>query len=483
MNSKINDLTRYDKSQENRMLDTDDSQEILNNNDSHIIAENDLFGGKFMTNNWIRDNAKENKTLLALYQKGAAVWISTDGNFYFRPTNDNTAIKKLEPTKMKTVLCNILDKEDIVIFKGGKDESIDIKRNELLMCEDRFTPFIDNEFYQKDDMWYRTAFRPSRYLQLEQKPDIYRNSESILWLIEHLCNHNEEYFKWVMNWLACFFQTLKKSQVSLVLKGEQGTGKGILFEYILSPLFGKEFCIVIDDDRLGSNFKNWLSDKLFFNLNEIAHDMRGRKNVKNFIKMLVTDRSIQVEKKYENAAETEIFGNVLITSNENYPLEIEPSDRRFTVFTTGKSLKKIDIDTSALIERISVELESFAYYLKHYKCDEALYHTALDTPEKRAMIDGTTDRFTLFARAIVGKDIDYFDVLEDEKPSLYKRLIGDFEKDRIRQSDITLIFESIFDETIAPKTLLGKLRAVEPLVFPSDRKKMKKSNGEWHYSL
>ena len=479
MACEIEDNTRWAKPQENQMLVTEDSQKVLHNSNSKIIAKSTTF----TVNNWLRDNAKDNKALKELESRGAAVWISTDGNFFFRPKNDNGAIKKLEPTKMKTVLSNMLDRENINIFTASKDEMIDIKRNELLMCEERFSPFVDSEFYQKDGMWYRTAFRPSRYLQIEQKPDIYRHPEKILWLIKHLCNYNEEYFRWTLNWIACFFKTLKKSQVSLVLKGEQGTGKGILFGDILSQLFGKEFCVVVDDDRLGSNFKNWLSDKLFFNLNEIAHDMRGRKNVKNFIKMLVTDRSIQVEKKYENAAETEIFGNVLITSNENYPLEVEPSDRRYSVFMTGKSLKKTGVDTAQLIEDIQSELEFFAYYLRTYDCDEKLYHTALDTPEKQAMIEGTTDRFTLFVRAIANKDLDYFSILEEEQNHLYNNLVGDFKKNRIRQSDIKPIFEAIFEEDIPSKTLFKNLRAVEPLLFPSDRRLMQKSNGEHYYKL
>ena len=150
---------------------------------------------------------------------------------------------------------------------------------------------------------------------------------------------------------------------------------------------------------------------------------------------------------------------------------------------TGKSLKKIGVDTAQLIEDIHNELESFAYYLKTYDCDENLYHTALDTPEKQAMIEGTTDRFTLFVRAIANKDIDYFSILEEEQNYLYNKLISDFKKDRICQSDIKPVFEAIFEEDISSKTLFKNLRAVEPLLFPSDRRLMQKSNGEYYYKL
>jgi len=128
-------------------------------------------------------------------------------------------------------------------------------------------------------------------------------------------------------------------------------------------------------------------------------------------------------------------------------------------------------------------LESFTYFLKNYSCNISLYHTALDTVEKRALIDSTTDRFTLFARAIKEKDIDYFDILEDGKDKLYARIVEDFNKNRIRQSDIHSIYSYIFEDTIPTKTLFSKLRVAESSTFPKDRKTMKKSNGNWYYIL
>lgn len=269
----------------------------------------------------------------------------------------------------------------------------------------------------------------------------------------------------------------------MVLKGDQGTGKGLLFEKIISELFGKKFCVVVDDDRLGSTFKNWIGGNLFCNLNEISHDMKGRKNTKNFIKMLVTDESVQTEKKFENASETEIFSNVIITSNENFPIEIEPSDRRFTVFNTGASLKKVGVDTASLIDEIKNELESFAIYLKNYDCDLSMYHQALDTPEKTALIEGTTDRFTIYTRAIINKDISFFEVISDENPSLFNILKDDFEKGRINQTNIVRAYEIVYDDDISSKTLMKKIRDIQPLVFPKERKKMISSNGNKYFKL
>ena len=435
----------------------------------------------FEVNNWIRRDIELSSVLAELDKIGAAIWMDHSGNFYFRRSVSDE-IKKLEASKLKNILCNMTDRESMNIFKAPKDETVDIKPNDLRMSSDKFSPFVESEFYEEGALWYRTSFRPSHYILIDPKDsDKSIQPSRILWLILHLCNGNQEYFTWVINWLACFFQTLRKSQVSLVLKGDQGTGKGLFFEKIIAELFGRDFCVVVDDDRLGSNFKNWIGSKLFYNLNEISHDPKGRKATKNFIKVLVTDTTIQMEKKFESASETEIFANVLITSNENFPIEVEPSDRRFTVISTGASLKKEGVNTAELIRDIKRELEPFALFLKSYDCDEELYHQALDTPEKTALIEGTTDRFTLLSRAIVNKDLTYFEVIADENPHLFTVLKSDFEAGRIKQSSIQPLYEGIYDDDMSSKSLLKKLRNIYPLVFTVDRKKMQKSNGGWYY--
>ena len=127
MISKITDTTQWAKVEpkENQTLVTEDSKEIQNKC-NNIIAKKELCFSSFVANNWMHINALENKHLLSLNKRGTALWLSSDGSFFFRrsPTD---SIKKLEQSKMKTVLCNVLDLENINLFNSSKDELIDIK--------------------------------------------------------------------------------------------------------------------------------------------------------------------------------------------------------------------------------------------------------------------------------------------------------------------------------------------------------------------
>ena len=181
------------------------------------------------------------------------------------------------------------------------------------------------------------------------------------------------------------------------------------------------------------------------------------------------------------------YGQILITSNEPYALEIEPSDRRFTVYTTGDKLESVGwlgfSSYHAMSAAIKRELEAFANYLYSYKVDTALANKAQDTEEKEALVGATTDRFQQFSHAIKRKDLLFFESIRDEVglniPYLLSELEKDFEKSRVSKSSLKELFELIYEEEISSKKLLSKLRVVEPLLFSPKREK--KSNGKYYF--
>lgn len=440
---------------------------------------------KFKQNNWIKPGAENNPTLKAINENGGALWINPNGEIYFRRCRSELP-SKLANDKAKRVVSNFLNRASILLFAGTNDSEPDIANNEVYMVLDKFTPFKLNEFYDENGVTNRTSFKPSLYLQMH--PGEFKETPEINKLILHLCNYNEEHFQWVINWLAGFFQTLKTSDVALVLRGAEGTGKGILMEQIIAPLFGEDFTVTVDDDRLNSNFKGWIGEKLFFNLNEIAHDGRTRRAVINFIKVLITDRLIQMEAKNKDAVATEIFGNILITSNEVAPLEISVTDRRFTVFQTAGNIKKAGWNTDATVRGIKSELADFAVMLKSYKVDWVLYDKALDTPAKRNIVQSTNDRYALFLTALKAKDLDYFH-LQTEDISILDDLKSIFERGDISTQEITHLFNATHndnEDAVPTRAIMKKMRGLDVNMFEmKDGKPIhgKKVMGNHYFSL
>ncbi len=442
--------------------------------EQYSYTEGDINYNHFICNNW-RVHNDTTRLIYQIYLAGGAIWMNTDGCLCFRmqPGEEITQVEQV--SKMERLITTFLKlSTSVKFFKYTKDNAPDLSYDELRVVKEKFTPFSNSEFYYENGVWCRTAFVPSELLK---RPVIKTNVSfddmpNIDILLNNLVDNKPERLQWILNWLAGFFQTLKRSRVSLVLRGDQGSGKGIFFNEIISALFGEKYTAVVSDDSLESDFKSWVSEKLFYNLNEIAVDMKSRRNTKNFLKQLVTDEYVYVQSKFKDFKETKLYGNILITSNEAFPIEVEVSDRRFTIFQTGRSLKSLDIDTSYLILGIREEIGDFADFLKNYQVDWELYHTALDTPEKQAIVDGTTSSIKRFIYAIINHDLDYFEELNgDDDVAVFNELKSAFHEGRISRTTLYAAYEKMYDNKKTAKKFTLEVRNLEPAVFGKNKQK------------
>ncbi|WP_265822550.1 primase-helicase family protein [Geovibrio ferrireducens] len=437
---------------------------------------------QFKRNNWRKPDVK-NELLDMIEKKGGALWMDYSGAVAFRSHVDEDVVVFESDAKAQNRLANFLDLPKVRLFKAvGSGDNVskpDVTPDQILGVKDKFTPFALSEFYIENDNYYRTAFAPTEYLASGNTK--HRTPETIIKLIENLCNNDGAHVTWMINWLAGFFQTLRKSQVSLVLKGEQGSGKGLFFSEVLTPLFGKRYCVVVDGERLENQFKNWVAETLFFNLNEIAVDMKARKNIKNFLKQLVTDSFVQVERKHREAGEVRVYGNILITSNEAFPIEIEPSDRRFTVLRTGKALKKLGWDIEETRAAIAAELSDFAAMLRWYEVDWKIYNSALDTPEKAAIVDATNSQTIMFINALLQRDMLFFDEILEERTQLYYDLEKQLKAGKLTQNTMLDAYEVMYEPKKGRRRIMAEIRKLEPSVFGMH--KMKKNDKVRFYNL
>lgn len=451
----------------------------ISDKERYTYNEDNVDYKNFISNNWL-SSSNNNEILKEIYEKGGALWVSKKGYFCFREQQNEEFVEIEQSSRLERLISIYLNKTSMKLFKINDD----ISPSDFKIVKDEFTPFSSSEFYYKDKKWYRTSFKPNRYLMGDYEADS-NNCSSILSLIGNLTNCKPEREKWVINWLAGFFQTLKRSRVSLVLRGEQGSGKGIFFNEVVSKLFGEEYCVVVGNENLESDFKTWVDEKLFYNLNEIAIDIKSRRNIKNFLKEMVTDEFVYTQSKFKDFKKVKLFGNILITSNEAFPIEVEISDRRFTIFQTGKSLKSIEVDTNKLVSNIRKELPAFADYLKKYNVDWILYHTALETPEKQAIVDGTTSSIRRFSHAIITHEIGFFEDLNNleniEELQTYQSLLNAFTEGKIERSLLYKAYIQLYDNGKTVKKFTLDLRNIDPENFAKN--KLNKSGNKFYYKI
>ncbi|MCT7584592.1 DUF5906 domain-containing protein [Aliarcobacter butzleri] len=472
----------------------------------------------FNHNNWLKN--KGNVALSILDEYGISIYLGNKGDINYRLFLKEPFISTKDFKSLETIFKNLTEEDfDLTAFQIQRKLSIKTNLKEILIIKPEdlklvtgkvFDPLSTNEFILQDNYTYKiNLFKPSFYMQYgyEYQDEIRYELENsaIGKLILHLVNYDRQRLYWVINWLAYFFQGLKKSQVALVLLGEQGAGKGIFFNEVIKPLFGEDFVKTINDKSLNTNYKGSLVENtLFFNLDEISAKNSSSSSIKNFLKALVTNTTITAEKKFKNLEkDTPIYGQILITSNELYALEIEPSDRRFTVFSTSGNLANYDFlgygNYESLSAAIKSELKSFSIYLKNYHVDEKNANTALNTTEKDNLIQQyqrathkpikmtkLQKNLREFEEAIRLKKFNFFNNIVDEnKFQLKNEIFGDLQHNIFRVDNLLPAFKTLYGNRnfSTVSELLKELQNVNITLFSTQNIVQYNINGEIKYCL
>jgi len=484
---------------------------------------------KYKFNNWRKIDIHNNDIHDILYYIdlcNASIWLTRKGALSYKLSKDAQITTLTNTRQVEVVFNNFLYSKGASLHKDitflriiTVDEDDEPTESQLkalaknvpvekfkMVEDDDFNPFMLEEFFKKDNsLIYRNIFKPTKYLQLQQSTDdeIKINTKEIVTfkaikrLIVHLANDNLDRYKYIINWLAYFFQGLDKSQVALVLRGNQGAGKGIFYNEIIKPLFGAEYCVTINDKSLQSSYLGGIvENKIFFNMDEISHQKAASSSIKNFLKALVTNETITAEKKFETLnKETKLYGQILITSNEIQVLDVEEGDRRYTVFDTGNNLMYNNYlgykKYSTLSNVIEEELKDFAQYLKNVKVDIKLANAALSTPEKEKLqqlhiqqeqekiqrmqknlqttqVMKINNAIIQFATAIRTNDKAHFTTIKFDNYKLYTEIMEDFAMNRFQIKNLLPAFQLLHSDEMRIKyvsILLKELAKYDPYQF------------------
>lgn len=144
-----------------------------------------------------------------------------------------------------------------------------------------------------------------------------------------ICNGNEEYYTFVLDWMADIFQ--KPSRIpgtALILHGVEGCGKGTLFN-VISHLCGRHAIHVTQESHLVGNFNSHLMDKVFVFADEVTYG--GTKKTAGVLKAIVTEGELVCEKKGVDSFRYANCARVGIASNEEWFIPAGPESRRWFV--------------------------------------------------------------------------------------------------------------------------------------------------------
>tara|TARA_R100001369_G_C3316743_1_gene168224 strand:- start:316 stop:2598 length:2283 start_codon:yes stop_codon:yes gene_type:complete len=149
--------------------------------------------------------------------------------------------------------------------------------------------------------------------------------------IKILSGNDEAGSKYIIDYLAHAVQKPGElPRVALVFQSDQGTGKNIFFENFVRKMLGGEYLLqTAEMDKVIGRF-SMINNKLFVIMDETS----GKDSFSNSdkIKNIITAEQVAWERKGIDGININNCGRYLFFSNNETPVKIESSDRRYVVY-------------------------------------------------------------------------------------------------------------------------------------------------------
>lgn len=197
--------------------------------------------------------------------------------------------------------------------------------------------------------------------------------------MKYLTNHNKNNYKYLLNWMGNIIQNpVRKNGVCIVIKSDQGTGKSSFFKWFGNKIIGKQWFLSINDARIlvENKFNSELQNKLFTLLDEAQTN--GRYIVGNErMKTNISEDWIRIEMKGCESYIIEDRNNYVLLTNNDFPVKIDYTDRRYCCFNASNELiknKDYFKNYFEILENDDVAKEFYYYLLnlnlKDFYCED-----------------------------------------------------------------------------------------------------------------
>lgn len=267
----------------------------------------------------------------------------------------------------------------------------------------KFDPTFFNQWNQDERVF--NTWRPTEYqqntLHTSHMPPICER------VIRHALGGCDETFEHFINWLAFIQQSRTKPGTAWVVHGVPGTGKGLLYHYIISPIFGTDYCETKQLKDLKDRFNGWMEQCLFVNIDEANSDDVGYegKEIVNALKNWITEPVISVRHMQATASMRRSFINFIFTTNDHGVLPIQEGDRRINV--APRQEKKLEI-TDLEVATLKEELSRMSAYLTSYKVDKVAARKPLENQAKEDLKTAARSSIDEFFHAVSDGDLQFF---------------------------------------------------------------------------
>lgn len=349
---------------------------------------------------------------------------------------------------------------------------------------------IEKRFYSIGEIWLKHS-RRRQYEGVIFTPNYQSPTFYNLWLgfpfvpkpgkcdlylehiFENIANRNEEIYEYTISWMADAVQHPDKlNGVAIVLRGKQGTGKGIMCTQ-LGMLFGDHFLHIQRDRHLVGHFNAHLRGVILVYADEAF--WAGDKSCEGALKAMITEDKLPIELKGQDVISVKNYIHLLIASNHDWVVPAGMDDRRFFVLDVGEAHRNDHTYFSAIVKQMeNGGREALLDYLLKYdlsKINLRLFPKTQGHWENKFHTMQPAEQF-VYERLMEGKllpESDYWNQVIERKDLhdqyiMYAEKIG--QSRRSSETVLGITLKKLIPKIKADaKNLAGKRRSI--YVFPS----------------
>jgi Family of unknown function (DUF5906) len=315
-----------------------------------------------------------------------------------------------------------------------------------------FDPTNPKQIDTQARVWNR--FRPSKYM-LQKHEAVTSVPPTILSIINHVISSDPEVVSAFLNWCAFAYQKRRATGTAWMLQGVPGTGKGILVNYIIRPLFGATNFTARRMEELEDKFNGYMEGCLICYIDEVHIGISKRADmILANLKNQITEPNITIRNMRQMAYEAPNFLNWIMSSNMTTAIPLDKEDRRFSVGVYQTvPLREIYPDTAALVKKIEEELPAFAAFLHTYQVNEDKVRIPVKNEARQNLIDNSLSSLDVVGDAIIKGDLETLasfipdpfsaSALQNTLGEHYRDLIhylAQTQRDRLTREDLYTIF-------------------------------------------
>lgn len=230
-----------------------------------------------------------------------------------------------------------------------------------------------------------------------------------------ICEGDVNLNNWVLDWLADMMQDAGNPKgCALVMKGEEGAGKGFLAN-LMGDLLASNYLHLTDEKHLTGNFNSHMANSVLLFADEITWG--GNRQGSGKLKGLVTERNLLTERKGVDAVMGRSCIHVIVASNGEWVIPAGTNSRRWVVVNVSNKVT----NNSTYFDALDYEVnnggkEAILHFLLNRKITVNL-RTAIVTEaliEQQALSQDIPSPASWWSSRVLAESFNTIDISGDE---------------------------------------------------------------------